>query len=94
MSPLTKAAAGLGIATIFFCMPIYHTGQRFIHWITEPDKTICVQSHYNYIWQSGYVISTGKTTEVVPGHMTPIFICDKEAPNPDYAKQMEKWRNK
>ena len=80
-------------SALWFGVPfVYHVGQRVVHWATEPDKTICVQSHYNYIWQTS-VISTGKSTYTTT-HLVPIYICDKEAPNPKYQEQMEKWRNK
>ena len=92
MTRTHKTIIGTVTVVVFFlALPAYHVGQRFIHWITEPDKTICVQSHTDYIWQPGYMSSDGKSTYWHAGYMMPIYVCDKKAPTPKYVQQMEKW---
>ena len=48
----------------------------------EEPKYICVESHNNIIMMP-VVISTGKSTYTVM-QAVPVFVCDKEEPNPKY----------
>ena len=88
----TKVKIALAIAVALWLIGpfIYHKGQRVLHWMSKPDKTICVQDHTDWIMQT-YTTFDGKSTHVYT-HMVPVVTCDKEVPNPKYQEDYKKWK--
>lgn len=89
---LAIALSGLVAIGLWFIVPfMIHLTHTVFHQIAKPSPTICVASHYNTVIVPIF-ISNGKTTTMM---MVPsqVFVCDKEAPNPNYAQELAKWES-